>query len=88
MGALAKWKPWLYGSTGHMEALAIWKPWPDSDYVKSRYKISYSINDRLSTVLFVKVSKSRKQNTKFSNTPKNQQNFVHFFPLASKKWLK
>jgi hypothetical protein len=35
-----------------------------------------------------KASKSRKQNTKFSHTPKNQQNFVHFFALASKKWLK
>ena len=28
----------------------------------------------------IKVSKSRKQNTKISHTPKNQQNFVHFFP--------
>ena len=27
----------------------------------------------------IKFSKSRKQNTKFSHTPKNQQNFVHFF---------
>ena len=36
----------------------------------------------------VKVSKSRKQNTKFSHTPKNQRNFVHFFALTSKKWLK
>jgi hypothetical protein len=36
----------------------------------------------------LKVSKSRKQNTKFSHTPKNQRNFVHFFALASKKWLK
>ena len=36
----------------------------------------------------LKVSKSRKQNTKFSHTPKNQRNFVHLFALASKKWLK
>ena len=36
----------------------------------------------------LKVSKSWKQNTKFSNTPKNQQKSVHFFALASKKWLK
>ena len=38
----------------------------------------------------LKVSKSRKQNTKFSHTPKkkNQRNFVYFFALASKKWLK
>ena len=26
----------------------------------------------------LKVSKSRKENTKFSHTPKNQRNFVHF----------
>ena len=32
----------------------------------------------------LKVSKSRKQNTKFSHNPKNQQNFVHFFALVSK----
>ena len=32
----------------------------------------------------LKVSKSRKQNTKFSHTPKNQRNIVHFFALASK----
>ena len=31
--------------------------------------------------------KSWKQNIKFNHTPKNQQNFVHFFALASKKWL-
>ena len=36
----------------------------------------------------LKVSKSQKQNTKFGHTPKNQRNFVHFFALASKKWLK
>ena len=36
----------------------------------------------------LKVSKSRKQNTKFSHTPKNQRKFVHFYALASKKWLK
>ena len=36
----------------------------------------------------LKVSKYRKQNTKFSHPPKNQRNFVHFFALASKKWLK
>ena len=37
----------------------------------------------------VKVSKSQKQNTKFSHTPKNQQNFAHFFALASKSgWNK
>ena len=36
----------------------------------------------------LKVSKYRKQNTKFYHPPKNQQNFVHFFALASKKWLK
>ena len=28
----------------------------------------------------LKVSKYRKQNTKFSHTPKHQQNSVHFFP--------
>ena len=42
----------------------------------------------LVSMYYVKVSKSRKQNTKFSHTPKNQRNFVHFFALASKKWLK
>jgi hypothetical protein len=36
----------------------------------------------------LKVSKSRKQNTKFSHTQKNQGNFVKNFTLASKKWLK
>ena len=36
----------------------------------------------------LKVSKSQKQNTKFGHIPKNQQNFVYFFALASKKWLK
>ena len=29
---------------------------------------------------FLKVSKSRKQNSKFSHTPKHQQNFVHILP--------
>ena len=38
--------------------------------------------------LFLKVSKYQKQNTKFYHPPKNQQNFVHFFALASKKWFK
>ena len=38
--------------------------------------------------LHLKVNKSQKQNNKFSHTPKNQRNFVHFFALASKKWLK
>ena len=33
----------------------------------------------------LKVSKSRKQNTKLSHTPKNQRNFSHFSALASKK---
>ena len=28
----------------------------------------------------LKVSKFRKQNTKFSHPPKNQRNFVHFLP--------
>ena len=32
----------------------------------------------------LKVSKSQKQNTKFSHTPKNQRNFVHFLALAFK----
>ena len=36
----------------------------------------------------LKVSKSRKQISKFSHTPKTQRNFVHFFALASKTWLK
>ena len=37
----------------------------------------------------LKVSKSQKENTKFSHAPKNQQNFVHFFALASKSgWIK
>ena len=36
----------------------------------------------------IKFSKSQKQNTKFSLTQKNQRNIVHFFALASKKWLK
>ena len=46
-------------------------------------------NEALTLKLRVlKVSKSRKQNTKFSHTPKNQQNFVDFLALASKKWLK
>ena len=45
-------------------------------------------NEALTLKLRVlKVSKSRKQNTKFSHTPKNQ-NFVDFLALASKKWLK
>ena len=34
--------------------------------------------------LYLKVSKSRKQISKFSHTPKNQRNSVHFFALASK----
>ena len=53
------------------------------------------INSRTDVVPFyqffcltVKVSKYRKQNTKFYHPPKNQRNFVHFFALASKKWLK
>ena len=38
---------------------------------------------------FLKVSKCRKQNTKFSHPPKNQRNSVHFFALASKSgWIK
>jgi hypothetical protein len=36
----------------------------------------------------LKVSQYRKQNTKISHAPKNQQFFLHFFALASKKWLK
>ena len=36
----------------------------------------------------VKVSKFRKQNTKFSHPPKNQQNFVHGFSQAQKTVLK
>ena len=37
----------------------------------------------------LKVSKSEKQNTKFSHSPKNQWNFVQFFALASKSgWIK
>ena len=36
----------------------------------------------------LKVSKYQKQNTKYYHPPKNQQNSVHFFTLASKKWLK
>ena len=37
----------------------------------------------------LKVSKYRKQNTKFSHPPKNQRNFVHFFASASKSgWIK
>ena len=42
----------------------------------------------VSTSRQLKVSKYRKQNTKLSHPPKNQRNFVHFFALASKKWLK
>ena len=43
----------------------------------------------ITSMFELKVSKSRKQNTKFSHTPKNQQNFVHFFALASKSgWIK
>ena len=38
--------------------------------------------------LLLKVSKFRKQNTKFSHPQKNQRNFVDFFALDSKKWLK
>ena len=37
--------------------------------------------------LLLKLYKGQ-QNTKFSLPPKNQQNFVHFFVLATKKWLK
>ena len=40
------------------------------------------------SINYLKVNKSQKQNTKFAHTPKNQRNFVHFFALASKKWLK
>ena len=37
----------------------------------------------------LKVSKYRKQNTKFSHPPKNQRNFVHFFAQSSKSgWIK
>ena len=40
-------------------------------------------------IIQLKVSKYRKQNIKFSHPPKNQQNFVHFFALASKSgWIK
>ena len=38
--------------------------------------------------IYLEVSKYRKQNTKFYHPPKNQRKFVHFFALASKKWLK
>ena len=40
------------------------------------------------SLVVLKVSKYRKQNTKFSHPPKNQRNFVHFFALALKKWSK
>ena len=39
------------------------------------------------TWIMLKVSKSQKQNTKFSNTP-NQRFFLHFYALSSKKCLK
>ena len=49
----------------------------------------YSVLDiPISVLVYLKVSKSQKQNIKFSHTPKNQRNFVHFFSQASKKWLK
>ena len=45
-------------------------------------KIYYDFtkNDKEHTLQVLKVSKSRKQNTKFSHTPKNYQYFVHFLP--------
>ena len=51
-------------------------------------KEGYNWGHGLSAAINLKVSKSQKQNTKFAHTPKNQRNFVHFFALASKKWLK
>ena len=38
-----------------------------------------------SNIYLLKVSKYQKQNTEFSYPPKIQQNFVHFFGLASKR---
>ena len=39
--------------------------------------------------IYLNVSKSWKQNTKISNIPKDQWNFVHFFALAFKSgWIK
>ena len=49
--------------------------------IKALYGVSFKI--KVSNY-YLKVSKSRKQNTKFAHTPKNQRNFVHFFALVSK----
>ena len=52
-------------------------------FLGSTYTDAFVTKSRL-----VKVCKCRKENNKFSHTPKNQRNFVHFFALASKKLLK
>ena len=88
--------------SGSVLELEIWRPQNiDTQY---RFNCSFLIfrqfliiyNDQCSSssssnnkiMIQLKVNKSQNQSTKFSHTPKNQQNFVHFFVLASKKWLK
>ena len=55
-------------------------------FLKLRWQIKKYRRTAILTVS-LKVSKSRKLNTKFSNTPKNQRNFVQFFALVSKGQL-
>ena len=68
-----------------------WHPQFLSDYTPVRTLSISGLKSRVLKLLFLyelKVSKFRKQNTKFSHPPKNQRNFVHFFALDPKKWLK
>ena len=79
-----------------MQLFSVWsflmhkKRW--SDQIFSEQAMCETSNKRKTEawrrVIIVKVSKYRKQNTKFSRPPKNQRNFVHFFALAFKKWSK
>jgi hypothetical protein len=51
--------------------------------------IGFNSKGNLLSTAVLKVIKYRKQNTKFSHPPKNQQNFVHFFAQTSKSgWIK
>ena len=49
---------------------------------------TYEDENSTANTYVLKVSKYRKQNTKFSHPPKNQQNLVHFIALAFKNWSK
>ena len=56
-------------------------------FQKDRHTLAYDKGKGCFSLpkIHLKVSKFRKQNTKFSHPPKNQRNFVHFFALDSKK---